>query len=239
VTYCLALRLDEGLVLLSDTRTNAGVDNVGNYRKLHVLHPGEDRVFVLQSAGSLATTHEVLDRVDADLSAPGDHESLATVAHLHEAAIYIGRLSQEITQRHRPALGEAATATFILSGQITGERPDVLLVYPQGNYIRISDDRPFLQIGESKYGKFMLELAVHAKVDIDTAIKVALSSMISTAHANLSVGPPYDLGVYRNGSLEVDETRVEADSPFLASLRDLWMTHFLEAINQLPALPTD
>jgi putative proteasome-type protease len=234
----LALRLDEGLVLLSDTRTNAGVDNVGTYRKMHVLRPSDDRVFVVQSAGSLATTHEVLDRIDADLTGPGEHESLATVSSLPEAAIYLGRLSREITQRHVEALGTSATATFVLGGQIAGERPDLLLVYPEGNYIHVSDDRPFLQIGESKYGKFMLELAVHAKVDIDTAIKVALSSMISTAHANLSVGPPYDLGVYRNGSLTVDETRFEVDSPFLTSLQDVWMAHFLDAIDQLPTLPT-
>jgi putative proteasome-type protease len=239
VTYCLALRLDEGLVFLSDTRTNAGVDNVGSYRKLHVLRPGDGRLFVLQSAGSLATTHEVLDRIDADLAAPGDQESLATVAYLHEAAVYLGRLSREVTERHRAALGDSATATFILGGQIAGERPDVLMVYPEGNYIHVSDERPFLQIGESKYGKFMLELAVHAKVDLEVAIKVALSSMISTAHANLSVGPPYDLGVYRNGSLELDEARVEADSPYLASLTDVWMAHFLDAIHQLPALPVD
>ena len=114
MTYCLALRLDEGLVFLADTRTNAGVDNVGTYRKLHVLRPSDDRVFVLQSAGSLATTHEVLDRIHADLAAPGDHESLATVSYLHEAAIYVGRLSREVTLRHQEALGGSATATFIL-----------------------------------------------------------------------------------------------------------------------------
>ena len=237
MTYCLALRLDEGLVLLSDTRTNAGVDNVGTYRKLHVLQPAADRVFLVQSAGSLATTHEVLDRIDTDLATPGGNESLATVSHLHEAATYLGRLNREIADRHRPALGGSATATFILGGQIAGDRPDLLLVYPEGNYIHVSDDRPFLQIGESKYGKFMLELAVHAKVDIDTAVKVALSSMISTAHANLSVGPPYDLGVYRNGSLTIEETRFEVDSPFLASLRERWMAHFLDAIDHLPGPP--
>ena len=239
MTYCLALRLDEGLIFLADTRTNAGVDNVGSYRKLHILRPGEDRVFVLQSAGSLATTHEVLDRIGTDLAASGDHESLATVSSLYEAAIYIGRLNREVTQRHWASLGESATATFILGGQITGERPDLMLLYPEGNYIHVSDERPFFQIGESKYGKFMLELAVHAKVDMDTAIKIALSSMISTAHANLSVGPPYDLGVYRNGSLEVVEARVEADSPYLATLQGVWMAHFLDAIHQLPALTPD
>ena len=163
----MAFRLDEGLIFLSDTRTNAGVDNVGTYRKLHVLRAGDDRLFVLQSAGSLATTHEVLDRINADLATPGDHESLATITHLHEAAIYIGRLGREVTQRHFSALGSSATATFIVGGQIAGERADLFLVYPEGNYIRVSDERPFLQIGESKYGKFMLELAVHAQVRLE------------------------------------------------------------------------
>jgi len=237
MTYCLALRLDDGLVFLADTRTNAGVDNIGTYRKLHVLRPAGDRLFVLQSAGSLATTQEVLDRIDTDLNRQGDHESLATVAHLHEAAIYVARLGYEVAQRHRPALGDSAAATFILGGQIAGERPDLLFLYPEGNYIHVSDERPFLQIGESKYGKFMLELAVHAQVKLESAIKVALSSMLSTAHANLSVGPPYDLAVYLNGSLEVTETRVEANSPYLASLTEVWMEHFLEAIRQLPPLP--
>ncbi len=238
MTYCLAFRLNEGLIFLADTRTNAGVDNVSTFRKLHVLQPAPDRLFVLQSAGSLATTHEVLDRIETDLQAGDDRESLATVEHLYEAALYVGRLGREIAGEHAEALGADATATFILGGQISGGRSDVLLVYPEGNYIRASDERPFLQIGESKYGKFMLELAVHARVDIDKAIKVALSSMVSTAHANLSVGPPYDLGVYRNGSLAIEETRFEADSSFLIALREVWMTHFLDAINQLPSLPT-
>ncbi len=237
MTYCMALRVDEGLIFLSDTRTNAGVDNIGIYRKLHVYRPAGDRLFVLQSAGSLATTHEMLDRIDADLSRPGDHQSLATVANLHEAAIYIAGLGRDVAQRHRATLGDSATATFILGGQIAGDEPDLMLLYPEGNYIHVSDDRPFLQIGESKYGKFMLELAVHANVRLDSAIKVALSSMLSTAHANLSVGPPYDLAVYLNGSLEVTETRVQADSPYLASLTKVWMEHFLDAIRTLPPLP--
>jgi len=234
VTYCMALRLDEGLIFLSDTRTNAGVDNIGTYRKLHLLRPTDDRLFVLQSAGSLATTHEVLDRIAADLDAPGDGESLASVSHLHEAAIYIGRLGREVAQRHWSSLGDSATATFILGGQIAGERPDLFLVYPEGNYIRVSDDRPFLQIGESKYGKFMLELAVHAQVRLEPAIKIALSSMVSTAHANLSVGPPYDLGLYRTSTHELRHARIDADSPFLARLQDVWAQHLTRALEELP-----
>ena len=104
MTYCLALRLDAGLLFLADTRTNAGVDNVGTYRKLHVIQPTPDRVFVLESAGSLATTHEVLSRIDRDLNTEGAHESLATVEHLYEAALYVGRLSLEVADSHRTAL---------------------------------------------------------------------------------------------------------------------------------------
>ena len=237
ITYCLAQRLDDGLVFLADTRTNAGVDNIGTYRKLHVLRPAPDRVFVLESAGSLATTHEVLDRIQRDLETPGEHESLATVERLFDAALYIGRLGHEVSQSHRGALagvGADSTATFILGGQIGDAPPDILLVYPEGNCIRASEDRPFLQIGESKYGKFMLEVAVTADVDLGDAVKIALGSMMSTARANLSVGPPYDVGIYRTGSHHVEETRIEADSQVLAELRAMWERLLTEAVSELP-----
>ena len=239
MTYCLAMRLDEGLVFMSDTRTNAGIDNISSYRKLHVLRPAPDRVFVLQSAGNLATTQEVLDRIQQDLDTPGEHESLATVDRLFQAALYIGRLGREVGQRHFQALsavGADGTATFILGGQINGAPADILLVYPEGNYIRASDERPFLQIGESKYGKFMLEIAVAADAGLVAATKIALGSMMSTAHANLSVGPPYDLAVYRNNSLVLDEFRITEDSLLLTRLKDLWQTHILNAVAELPSV---
>jgi putative proteasome-type protease len=237
MTYCLALRLDEGLVFLADTRTNAGIDDISTYRKQHVLRPAADRVFVLESAGSLATTHEVLDRIQRDLETPGEHESLATVERLFDAALYIGRIGHEVSQSHREALaavGADGTATFILGGQIGDAPPDILLVYPEGNCIRASEDRPFLQIGESKYGKFMLEVAVTADVDLGDAVKIALGSMMSTARANLSVGPPYDVGIYRTGSHHVDEIRIEADSQVLAELRAMWERLLTEAVSELP-----
>ena len=242
MTYCLALRLHEGLVFLADTRTNAGIDNISTYRKLHVLRPAPDRVFVLESAGNLATTQEVLDRIQRDLDLQNETESLATVGHLFEAALYIGRLSQEVSQRHRDALnsvGADGTATFILGGQIGTEAPDILLVYPEGNYIRASDDRPFLQIGETKYGKFMLDLAVKAHVGLRDATKIALGSMMSTTRSNLSVGPPYDVAVYRNDSLALEEFRFEADSPLLATLEGLWEKHLLNAVAELPHVSRD
>lgn len=241
MTYCIAMRLDEGLVFLADTRTNAGVDNVSTYRKLHVFRPGDDRLFVLESAGNLATTQEVLDRIGFDLENQAPL-SLATVANLTEAALYVGALNQQVAGLHRDALnrvGADGTATFILGGQVHGHRPDVLLIYPEGNYIRASDDRPFLQIGETKYGKHMLELAVEEHLKLGDAIKVAIASMVSTAIANLSVGPPYDVAVYRNGSLMLQEARIEDDSAILAVVKDRWRTHLLEALHELPELDPD
>jgi putative proteasome-type protease len=237
MTYCLAIRHHEALVFLADTRTNAGVDDIGSYRKLHVLQPTPDRTFIIESAGSLATTQEVLDRIQRDLGGPG--ESLASVDHLFEAALYLGRRGREVADEHKRALadvGADGTATFIIGGQVGTEPSDILLVYPEGNYIRASEERPFLQIGESKYGKFLLELAVGAKVDLVTATKIALGSMMSTSRANLSVGPPYDLGIYLNGSFNVEETRIDSDSPLLHRMRDVWERHLLAGIADLPSI---
>jgi len=228
------MRLDEGLLFMSDTRTNAGVDNVSTYRKLHVFRPADDRLFVLQSAGSLATTHQVLDQMTQDLSGSGD--SLTTVGHLYEAALYLGELNTRAAKRHEETLGVNATATFILGGQVGTDPADLLLVYPEGNYIRVSEDRPFLQIGEAKYGKAWLDLAVRSQADLRTAAKIALSSMISTALANLSVGPPYDLGIYEPGSYRLLHARIDGDSPYLTRLSDTWREHMLAAAGVLPDL---
>jgi len=239
MTYCLALRLEDGLIFLGDTRTNAGVDNVSTYRKVHVFQPAPDRVFVLESAGNLATTQQVLDRIEHDLTDPTAPQTLATVSHLWEAALYVGRLSREVAAEHRQALnavGADGTATFLLGGEIEGDAPDILLVYPEGNYIRASDDRPFLQIGESKYGKFMLDLAIAGGVDLPTGTKIALTSMLNTARANLSVGPPYDAVIYANGSFLPLQVRMDEDSPFLARLEAVWTRHLLAAIHELPVL---
>ena len=243
MTYCLALRLHEGMVFLADTRTNAGVDDVGTYRKMHVLEPAPDRLFVIESAGSLATTQQVLDRIAHDLGGRRcDREPGHGEPSLIEAALYLGRLGREVAASHHQALsqvGADGTATFILGGHVGDEPPDLLLVYPEGNYIRPSDERPFLQIGESKYGKFMLELAVEAHVDLVTAAKIALGSMLSTARANLSVGPPYDIGFYLNESRTLSQFRIESDSPLLQKLSHMWEQHLLSGIADLPPITQD
>ncbi len=242
MTYCLALRLDEGLVFLSDTRTNAGVDNISTYRKLHVFQPGTDRVFVLQSAGNLATTQQVLDQIRIDLNADDGRESFTTVSHLHEAALYLGRLTRDVVAQHIQALSQVraeGTSTWILGGQVGAEPADLILVYPEGNYIRASEDRPYLQIGESKYGKFLLDLVFESHADIEQATKLALGSMMSTARANLSVGPPYDAAVYRRDSFELAQHRYEADSPLLGKLQAMWHQLMVSAVADLPVAPSD
>ena len=231
------MRLDEGLVFLSDTRTNAGVDNISTYRKLHVLPAGaEDRLFVLQSAGSLATTQEVLDRIDRDLATPGERESLASVGHLFEAALYVGRLRRQVGPRH------SARARRRGHGDVHPRRPGrrrrrrtSSSCIPEGNYIRASDDRPFLQIGESKYGKFMLERRdprAHrprhgdqdrARLDDEHGAREplrrpALRPRPSTAPARSTL----------------DEHRFAADSPVLEQLREVWERNILNAVAELP-----
>ncbi|MDO9485589.1 MAG: 20S proteasome subunit A/B [Actinomycetota bacterium] len=241
MTYCIAVRLDHGLVFISDTRTNAGVDNVGTYRKLHVFSPAPDRMFVLQSAGNLATTQEVLDRIRRDLADPDARLNLATVEHLFEAALYVGALSQEVMKLHAPSFENPrqASATFIVGGQVGDEASDILLVYPEGNYIRASDERPFLQIGESKYGKYMLEIGIHSGVDFATGLKVVLSSMMSASRANVSVGPPYDIGIYEFGSHELQEFRVPPGSPALARLERFWGDRLRDLMDELPPISPD
>jgi putative proteasome-type protease len=229
MTYCLAMQLDEGLLFLADTRTNAGVDDVGVVRKLHVLVAEPDRVLVLASAGNLGTTQEVLDRLGRDPS------RLTTAAHLFEVALGVGQVGQEVVAEHKEALGTAdATVSFILGGQIGDDPPDLLRIYPEGNYVRASEDRPFLQIGETKYGKFILELGAAARLPLAAAAKVAVTSMMSTARENVAVGPPYDLAIYRRDSFRLDQHRIDADDPFLAEAAAIWERHLLATIEELP-----
>ena len=182
----------------------------------------------------------MLDRINRDLAATDGRETLATVDRLFEAALYLGRISREVVASHRDALsasGADGTATFILGGQIAGEDPEIFLVYPEGNYIRSSKTRPFLQIGETKFGKFWLELAALVRLDLDVGMKIAVGSMLSTTRANLSVGPPFDLAIYRNNSLVFDEHRIEADSAYLADIQHRFVKHMFGAVDELPAIP--
>ena len=230
MTYCLALRVDAGIVFAADTRTNAGVDYVTSYRKLHVFQPAPDRLFVLLAAGSLATTRELLDAIGRDLAREPAGESLRTVGAVFEAAAYVGRLSRQIQERHGPALassGVSGEVSLILGGQIAGSDPDLVLVYPQGNYIGAPDETPYLQIGETKYGKPVLDRLVRRSLSLDEAARLALVSLDATVRSNLTVGLPFDFAIYPRDAFGLSaEVRIEEDSAYYRGLRDAWQQGF-------------
>jgi putative proteasome-type protease len=240
MTYCLAIALDQGLIFTSDSRTNAGIDQVSTYSKMHTFgREGGDRQFVLLSAGNLATTQGVVARLRRDMEY-GAPVSLFTVEDLHEAAEYLGQVNSGQRAKHIDSLamsGFSSEATFILGGQIGGRPPGIYLIYPQGNYITASRETSFLLIGESKYGKPILDRIINPATPLEDAARCSLVSMDSTMRSNATVGPPIELLVYERDSLRLEHRwRMEADDPYLQSLRKGWDEKLKEAFRDLPRL---
>ncbi len=236
MTYCLAAAVDAGLLFAADSRTNAGVDHINTYPKLHPFIWEGDRVLVVLSAGNLATTQAVVTQLQREKEQGGP---LQEVNHLAQAADHVGQVSQQIQQRHRPegqsAGGVSLEATFIVGGQIGDEPPSLFLVYPQGNYITCSDEQPFLQIGETKYGKPILDRIITRSTSLEDAARCALVSIDSTMRSNLSVGPPLDLMLYRRDSLEHPQAlRYKMNSPYFASIRKQWGDGLRRIFDDLP-----
>ncbi|MCG6868680.1 MAG: peptidase [Gammaproteobacteria bacterium] len=238
MTYCLAIKLDDGLVFCSDSRTNAGVDRVSTYSKMHTWENPGKCVFVLMSAGNLATTQGVVTHINRDIDEHAEH-TLYTVRYLTEAAEYIGKLSMAEQARHSESVesgGFKPEATFILGGQISGQPQDLYLVYPQGNHIRVSDLVPFLQVGETKYGKPILDRIIRTDTSLEDAVRCALVSMDSTMRSNVTVGPPIELAVYKRDDLRLDcHTQMAADHDYLVNLKQSWDARILQAFADLPA----
>lgn len=239
MTYCLAINLDQGLVFCSDSRTNAGVDNVSTYSKMHTfIWPG-NRVFVLVSAGNLATTQAVVNKINRDVE-QGLVPNLLNVTNLHEAVDYIGMVSTDLQRLHasRDNTSSNFEASFIFGGQIGQANPDMFLVYPQGNYIRASDEHPYLQIGETKYGKPILDRIVKRDVSLERAARCALVSMNSTIRSNVTVGPPIELLIFERDSLsEGRRLCLPEDDPFARELSEAWNEGLLQALYGLPRFP--
>lgn len=232
MTYCLAIVVNEGLVFASDSRTNAGVDQVSTYTKMFSFNwPGE-RSFVLLSAGNLGTTQAVVKQIELDNSVPGSYTSLANASSMVAAAEYIGQISVAIQQRYNSNMFEAS---FILGGQILNQPAELFLIYPQGNYILPSPYHPFLQIGEVKYGKPILDRIIHSELSLEDAARCALVSLDSTMHSNVSVGFPIDLKIYRNNALDLDQgLRFQADDPFYLSIKEYWTNGIKQVFDTLP-----
>ncbi|MEK6806623.1 MAG: peptidase [Pseudomonadota bacterium] len=238
MTYCVAIKVNEGLVFAADTRTSAGVDDVRTYNKLHTFEFPGDRVLMLMSAGNLATTQAVLAGLKRDMDNPGATMNLRSVQHMYDAAEYVGALSTR-AQKETAALTQHSSVdlrtTLILGGQIRGEEPAVYLIYPEGNCIASSPETPFLQIGELKYGKPILDRIIRPMVSLEDAARCALVSLDSTMKSNLSVGPPIDLALLPRDRLAVShKVRLDLDTPYYAQLKDAWGRQLVNSFRNLP-----
>lgn len=239
MTYCLAVTVNQGLVFASDSRTNAGVDQISTFSKMHQFLGNGERFFVLLSAGNLATTQAVVTRLRRDIE-KGAKRSLATVEHLSEAAEYVGTISRDEQQKHTGDKedGFNPDASFILGGEITGRPPSIFHIYPEGNFIRAADRTPFLQIGELKYGKPILDRIVSADMDLEEVARCAVVSMDSTMRSNVTVGPPIEVMIYRAGTMEPGRHIILGeDDEYLRKLRIAWQESLRRAFNELPKLP--
>ncbi|MBL8548613.1 MAG: proteasome-type protease [Hyphomonadaceae bacterium] len=240
MTYCVALRVEEGLVLCADTRTNAGVDNISVFSKLHVIEKPGERMIAIMCAGNLAVTQAVITRVTEGIGETGEEgpDSLHTVPSMFEAARLVGKAVRSVREEDAPSLSQenvAFDASFLVAGQIAGRRLRLFQVYSAGNYIEATADTPYLQIGEHKYGKPILDRVAKYDTPVEDAVKLALISMDSTLRSNLSVGMPIDLMTYRKDALHVEmRRRISEDDPYFRMIRERWSEALRQAYRDLP-----
>ena len=240
MTYCIGIKTNNHLVFASDSRTNAGPDNVNTYSKMFYWGIPGQRQFYMVSAGNLATTQAVVERIDRDIK-EGSLVNLYNVKYLSEAADYIGRISVEIQNKSVAAgmnMGFNAESSFIFGGQLQNEPAEIYLIYPQGNHIKPPESAPFLQIGEIKYGKPLLDRVVQVNTSEGDAIRAAMVSMDSTMRSNSTVGPPIEIRSYQINSLQSGKYRIfKNNNTYLRQLRRSWGEKLLEAFAELPKLP--
>jgi putative proteasome-type protease len=238
MTYCVGLLLDAGLVMLSDTRTNAGVDNISVFGKTFVEEQPGERSLVLLTAGNLAVTQAVWNRLQEGVRLDGEATTLARVPSMFRAAQLVGAAVREVFQADGPGLrsqGLNFDVSILLGGQIGTQPPRLFLVYAAGNFIEATRDTPFLQIGEHKYGKPILDRVLVPETPLADGLTLALISMDSTLRSNLTVGLPIDLTVLRRDALAVSlRRRITEDDPYFAFLRQRWSESLREAYRALP-----
>lgn len=238
MTYCVAINLAEGLVFVSDSRTNAGIDHIATFRKLYTFGTPGERVIVLQTAGNLATSQSVVSLLRQRLFGADPH--LLTVPTLFEAARLVGQTMREVTEHDAVSAnsGVDMSCSFLLGGQINGEPPALFNIYPQGNFIQATPDTPYFQIGESKYGKPILDRALRHGLGLEQALRCALISFDSTIRSNLSVGMPLDVLVYRKNHLDIPNGyRVMDNDPYFEEIRGLWGTGLRKLLEDMPTSP--
>lgn len=235
MTYCVAISVDAGIVFCSDSRTNAGVDQISTYSKMYSFNAEADRQFVLLSSGNLATSQSTLAQLQKDIR-ENSQLNLNTVSTIGEAADYIGEVYRGQLEKHGDSNSEFES-TFILGGQIQGSQHRVVKIYAAGNHITSSKDTPYLQIGESKYGTPILDRIINLDTPLETAALCALVSMDSTMRSNLTVGPPVEILLYKADSFNSSNyNRFDEDSEYLRELKKNWDQKLKEAFNLLPPL---
>lgn len=231
MTYCVGMRLDAGLVFLSDSRTNAGVDQVGTFRKMSVFENAGDRMIVLLTAGNLSISQSIRELISAHVSAEG--QSIWTASNMYEAARIVGDAVRSVFHRDAKALAEFGidfNVSMILGGQIKGERCRLFQIYSAGNFIESHNENTYFQIGEAKYGKPILDRVVTPATPLDEAAKCALISMDSTLRSNISVGLPLDLLVYETDRLAVTRfVTIDEKNQYFQMIRNTW-GHQLKAV---------
>ena len=240
MTYCVGMMVDKGLVLMSDTRTNSGVDNISVFRKMfHWRVPGE-RMIAVMTAGNLATTQAVISQLEERTKAPEDRDnSLLKAPTMFQVAAEIGTLLRSTIEQRQGANGARGrgrfTASIILAGQIAGMEPRLFLIYPEGNFIEAGLDTPFFQIGETKYGRPIILRGYDRSMSFEDAVKLIMVSFDSTLKANLSVGLPLDLLVIpRDEFAPGHERRIAHDDPYFSILSNQWGSHLRDAFHALP-----
>lgn len=238
MTYCIGILLEQGLVLASDTRTNAGVDQVAIAPKMHVFTVAGERMIVLLTAGNLAITQSVINLLREQLNATDQSMHLENVPSLFEAASVVGTAMRTVHQRDGEALKEHGidfSASILVAGQIKGEKPRLFNVYAAGNFIEATPDTPYLQIGETKYGKPIIDRVVKHHTQIMDAVKCVLISFDSTIRSNISVALPIDLMIYRTNSFSADcKQRLTEQDPYYATIRKGWGEGLKTVFSSLP-----
>lgn len=225
--------------MAADSRTNAGVDYISSHQKLHDFSIEGDRVLLLCSSGNLSITQSIIKLLKRDIKAQADI-TLHTLPDLYAVARYIGDKMRTIQDLDRPWLqkdGIDSTCNILLGGQIKGEEPELYLIYSQGNFIQAAKETPFLQIGEAKYGKPILDRLLTYDTSIEDAAKSALLSIDSTMKSNISVGPPIDLVMYATNSLKIQNSlQLQLGDPYLIQIRKTWEKCLHNAFDTMPEI---
>jgi putative proteasome-type protease len=242
MTYCVGILTKTGLVMIADTRTNAGLDNVATFRKLHVFHQPGEKTFTLSTAGNLGFTQSVLSVLREGLEREdGRVETLLDQPSMFKAAQFVGEVIRHVYRTDGTAIeqhGASLDVSMLLAGQIKGRSLRLFMLYKAGNFIEATADTPYLQIGEHKYGKPILDRAVHFESDLYQALKLGLISMDSTMRSNLGVGLPIDMVVLRRDEIDPEvNMRIEAGDPYFHDLRERWSAALRKAHNDIPMPP--